>query len=113
MTYRLFIDDEREANLADDETMIIARTSAEAIMYMISLGCPSYISFDHDLGIDPKSNIEDTAFEVVKWMVDYDIEEFQSFIPKDFEFYVHSQNPVGKKKIENYLTQYLSLFPRS
>lgn len=106
MTYRLFIDDEREANLKDDDVMVLARTSKEAIDYMVALGCPEYISFDHDLGGD------DTALKIVKWMIDTDIEETQSFIPDGFKFYVHSQNPIGKENIEAMLTRYLAMFPR-
>lgn len=29
--------------------------------------------------------------------------------PADFKFYVHSQNYVGKKNIEEYLTSYLNV----
>jgi len=95
---RLYIDDIRDPKGDFD---FVARTSKEAIEYMIRYGCPDFISFDHDLGG------YDTALEVVKMMIELDLDMENEFIPRDFTFYVHSANPVGKANIEGYLNTYL------
>jgi hypothetical protein len=95
---RLYIDDIRNPKGIFDH---IARTSEDAMEWMIRNGCPTEISFDHDLGGD------DTAMIVVKWMVDMDLNTDGDFIPEEFTFYVHSANPIGKLNIEGYLNNYL------
>lgn len=106
MTYRLFIDDERYPP-DDGNHWVIVRTSAEAISYVDEHGCPDYISFDHDLGGD------DTAVVFLKWFINRDLDHWEesnsSFIPGTFDFYVHSQNPVGAKRIKSELNSYLDL----
>ena len=93
----LYIDDERNPKTQRDWEIV--RTSSEAINYMTKNGCPNYISFDHDLGGD------DTSMIIVKWMVERDLDK--PFIPNDFEFNVHSANPVGAANITGYLNAYL------
>ena len=104
MTWKLFIDDER---FPIDENQVIARSVNEAIALMETNGCPIEINFDHDLGFNVNS-----GFDLVKWMVEKDLDENQTFIPSEFKFYVHSQNPVGAKNIESYLLNYLEVYPR-
>lgn len=94
---RLYIDDIRTPKTDNWE---IVRTSQEAIIFMAENGCSNYISFDHDLGGD------DTSMKVVHWMIEKDLEE-GNFIPDNFEFNVHSANPVGVKNIEGLLNNYL------
>lgn len=98
MSYRMFIDDLREPPL--EHSWVIARNSADAWGYMQRYGCPSVISFDHDLGGD------DTAMLVVKRMVALDLDTGGAFIPADFVFKVHSANPIGARNIEGYLLGY-------
>jgi len=82
---RLFIDDERFPVDADWK---IVRTSQAAIEFMANHGWPSYISFDHDLGGD------DTSRRVVNWMIEQALDGlYRGPMP---EYYVHSQNPVGR-----------------
>lgn len=100
MTWNLFIDDERFPP-DDGKEWIICRTRPEVYAAIHSKGIPSYISFDHDLGED-----EGTGFDIAKMIVDMDLDEYR-IIPEDFDFYVHSQNPVGKKNIELLLVNYL------
>jgi hypothetical protein len=95
---RLYIDDIRFPKTEFD---FIARSSLSAIQYMDSEGCPDYISFDHDLGGD------DTAMIVVKWMIKRDLDNNGGFIPDNFEFNVHTANPVGGANISGYLNSYL------
>ena len=100
--YRLFIDDERMAALKDGEMIHIVRDYDEAVMIMESLGCPKFISFDHDLGEKSKD-----GYEIAKWIVEKDMDENGGFIPETFQYYVHSQNPIGKGNIEGILENYL------
>lgn len=96
--YKLFIDDLRTPPSA---SWYVARNSDQAIRTLLSLGCPSEISFDHDLGG------EDTAMKVVHWLIDQDMNNQGQFIPPDFQYLVHSANPVGKANIEGLLSGYL------
>ena len=95
--YTLYLDDIRNPQ---GEFDFIARTSNEAMRIMEANDCPEFISFDHDLGGD------DTAMRVVKYMVENDLDE-PGWIPTNFEFNVHSANPVGAANIEGYLNAYL------
>ena len=98
--YKLFIDDEREpAKIKFDH---IARDYKETMKIFDKNGCPAYISFDHDLGSNSK-----TGFDIVKDMVERDLDKNGRWIPKNFDYYVHSANPVGKKNIEGLLDNYL------
>ena len=96
---RLYIDDIRNPKTIGWN---IKRTSQDAIDFMEVSGCPEYISFDHDLGGD------DTAMVVVKYMVNRDLDEGGKFIPLNFEFNVHSANPVGTENINSYLNSYFN-----
>ena len=95
----LYIDDIRDPK---DDYNYIARSTSDAIFIMKTIGCPEYISFDHDLGGD------DTAMEIVKWMVQRDLDRCGNWIPDDFTFNVHSANPVGAANIKGYLNAYLN-----
>lgn len=99
--WKMFIDDERFP-VKEDE-FIIVRTVEQAIDKIKELGCPDFISFDHDLG----DNIP-TGFDLAKYLVETDLNHNGSFIPNDFDYYVHSANPVGKKNISGLLDGYLS-----
>ena len=61
---RLFIDDLRQP---PDELWVAVRSSTQAINWLTKHGCPTEISFDHDLGGD------DTAMQVVHWMIERDM----------------------------------------
>ncbi len=99
MRYRLYIDDEWTPNL--EEFDFIARSYLEAVEMMAMYGCPSYVSFDHDLGGDH------TGYDIARTMIEIDMESGGRFIPKDFEFNVHSANPVGAENIRSLLNNYL------
>ena len=96
--WQLFLDDERFPD--DILGWMFARSVDKAIELCNIYGCPSFISFDHDLGEVL------TGKDFACWLVGRDLDEQFKFIPDDFDFYVHSQNPVGAKNIHDYLTQY-------
>ena len=96
----LFLDDIR--NPPEGREWTIARNYDEALAYAQVHGCPSYISFDHDLG---EADAE-TGYNFAQWLVEQDLEN-PGFIPEDFSFYVHSANPVGAENIRSLLNSYL------
>jgi hypothetical protein len=124
MTWRLFLDDDCDGVRRPDITVdnpawrvrmnlpavppdqthlgawVLARSAEEAVALMKAHGMPSFISFDHDLcdGLD--------AISVVHWMIELDLE--QPSIPNDFDFEVHSGNPVGRTNIKGLLYGYLT-----
>jgi len=101
--YSLFIDDERDPPRNDGRNWVVAR-DWEAVMMMLRIhGMPGFISFDHDLGIDNHS-----GHDIAKFLIELDMGGDSDFeIPEEFDFYVHSQNPVGKANIEGLLRNYL------
>jgi hypothetical protein len=96
----MFIDDERFPIESD---WVIVRSVDDAIQVISERGIPNFISFDHDLGDHAK-----TGYDLAKHLVEIDMDEIHK-IPDGFSFYVHSQNPTGKKNIESYLDNYLKV----
>lgn len=99
---KLFIDDLREPY---DDDFVVVRSYAEAVGWLRKNGCPDFISFDHDLGSEDGLD----GIDVVKWMVNMDLNSKGTFIPEDFEFNVHSANPIGAGNIEGLLDNYLAV----
>lgn len=96
----LFLDDIRNPDycITDPEVMentVIARSSHEAIELIGEMGMPAHIFFDHDLGGD------DTAMNLVHWMIEKDIDE--DILKPGFTFSIHSSNPVGADNISGAL----------
>lgn len=86
----------------------------EFVEWIQKNGLPDIISFDHDLADEHYEYIseekyhqreykEKTGYDCAKWLVDYCIDNSLQ-LPK---FTVHSQNPVGAKNINSYLTNFL------
>lgn len=97
---KLYIDDIRDPKTDD---FIVVRSYAEAIGWLRKNGCPDYISFDHDLG----SNDGLDGIDVAKWMVNRDLNMDGEFIPEDFDYNVHSANPIGAENINGLFDNYL------
>lgn len=95
----LYIDDERTPKT--DLPWHITRSYEDATNIIRENGIPSYISFDHDLGTGL------SGYDIAKWIVEQDLDGTLS-IPTDFQFNVHSANPVGRRNIECLLDSYLS-----
>jgi len=89
------------------ESEIIKFATVEGAQdYIESHGCPEFISFDNYL----MRELE--GIDLAKWLVEKDMND-PSFLPKDFNFFVHSQNPIAKERIYSYLGQYLTFKDRS
>lgn len=108
MTWKLFIDDEREP-IGDDWK--VARSWYDVGNLLYEHGMPNFISFDHDLGENKV-----TGYDIAKYLCLMDMNRHKDDqfgrrypFPEDFDFYVHSQNPVGKENIEKYMNSYLNL----
>ncbi len=118
MTWNLFLDDEREMSDVTwapwqirekyrNEEWVIARSYGDAMVEVLNRGFPKFVSFDHDLGQ------KYSGFDLAKQLVENDIisgdrESRQAYkFSTDFDYYVHSQNPIGKKNIEGLLDNYM------
>lgn len=118
--WKLFIDDERIPNQKYSEIKVflsrlsfrlfnvnifpwflVARNCEEAKKYVEVLGCPQHISFDHDLGC----YLDETGYDFTKWLVNMVMDGKIEF-PEDFEYHIHSANPVGRANIHGYLNSY-------
>lgn len=101
---KLYLDDIREPK-SDD--FVIVRSFEDAIKFVEANGIPEFISFDHDLGCDEEGNILKSGYDFAKWLVDSDINK-EFIFPDNFDFNVHSANPIGRNNIESILNNYLS-----
>lgn len=111
MTWQLFIDDERnpmdvkwgtweDQALYRDGEWIIARDWNEVLELVVSIGFPQMISFDHDLGDSQKTGYE--IAQLLSFMVMDGVK-----LPQDFQFRVHSKNPVGAENIRSYMNSFM------
>lgn len=103
--WKLYLDDLRSP---EKDGFMIARTVAEAQEFINRWGMPEFISFDHDLGIDDMGNLLPDGYDFAKWLVKMDMDR-EITLPKNFEFEVHSKNPVGAENIRHYLDSYMRL----
>lgn len=92
---KIFLDDERYPP-NDGTTWVIIRTYEEFCNHIKRYGCPTFISFDHDLGIS-YDGYDCAKFLGEAWMnKELDLTGLEAF-------YVHSQNPVGAHNINIYM----------
>ncbi len=99
---KLYIDDLRDPI---NEELIVLRSYAEAVGWMRKNGCPTFISFDHDLG----SNDGLDGIDIIKWMINMDLNTNGTFIPSNFTFHIHSANIIGAENMKILLNNYLEL----
>lgn len=109
----LFLDDLRTPDQAGvgypvDELMIIARSMDDAIFYVMRYGIPRVIHFDHDLAEEHyiKGYGDKTGYDFARWLCDYILDNDLDF-PKNFQYAVHSMNPVGREKIISYMNTFM------
>lgn len=120
MKYNMFIDDQVYEINTDtgcpfrdpkdyypEQVFVLCESFAKAIEFIENNGCPTFISFDHDLGCDDQGIELMNGYDLAKWLVEADLNSNGAFIPKDFAFQVHSKNPIGKANIINLLSNYL------
>ena len=100
VTWAIYIDDERTPKTGSYEWAVV-RSVEDAKALIVERGCPTYISFDHDLGEDCA-----TGFDFAKWLVESDLDG-KITIPRDFLFNVHSANPAGAANIRGLMVGYL------
>lgn len=98
--HALFIDDERYPKTKTRKWRII-RSADQAMTHIIKYGCPNYISFDNDL----QRELE--GIDLVRWLIELDLDNDFKIIPQDFEFNVHSANGPAANLIKSKLEQYL------
>lgn len=130
MSYHLFLDDER---MPQDVTWVslplapmgIVRNYDQFVEQITTYAIPKFVTFDHDLADEHyqamlKDNdsytafIDDdmggmnvtfdygkemTGFDCAKWLIQYCIDQNHKFP----EYQVHSMNPVGSKRIHDYI----------
>lgn len=117
MGYNLFIDDQiddinqdtgiaiRDPKKIDPSREYIGVKTVEAAIDLIeSRGCPDFISFDHDLGLDANGVPMETP-ALAHWLVEKDLDN-PGFIPDHFDYQIHSANLYAKNNLailENYL----------
>jgi hypothetical protein len=91
---------------------IIVRDYNQFVEHIIENGLPYFIAFDHDLADEHydyddvktgKEYKEKTGLDCAKWLVDHCIDNNLD-LP---QYFVHSQNPVGKDNIIGYFESYL------
>ncbi len=88
-------------DIMEQSDVVMFTTVEGAIDFIQTNGCPSFISFDNDL----QRNLE--GIDLAKWLIEQDLDN-PGFIPKDFQFFVHSQNSVAASRLVSLLDQYLS-----
>jgi hypothetical protein len=120
MGYHLFLDDDRTPDgvtwvkipqhRPPEHTVpwMLARSYHTFIQHVLDYGVPAYVSFDHDLGDnayaaavrgDEDYQGEKTGFDCAMWLVNYCHDNDLQFP----QFQVHSMNPIGAKKIRDYI----------
>lgn len=115
MSWKLFIDDERDPldvkwgswqdqALYRDTDWIIARDLPEVTEIILSLGMPEMISFDHDLGYNKA-----TGYDIAKMLVELVMDSCDKYqFSENFQYMVHSKNPVGAQNIKSYLDNFMA-----
>lgn len=117
--YKLFLDDERLPSHVKWVTLpngpwVVVRNYDHFVKYIMQHGLPSFVTFDHDLGIEHyaqgfsgttptyENYKEKTGYECVKWLVEYCMNNNLEFP----EYQVHSMNSIGGKNIRSYIESY-------
>lgn len=129
MKKRLFLDDFRRPldaynlvaaseakyyTLDEEKNWAVVKNYGEFKAWLLLNGVPDFVSFDHDLadihyempfedwneGSSEQLGVEETGMDCAKFLVDLCVSEGVKF-PK---FNVHSQNPVGRRNIQEYIT---------
>lgn len=114
--YVLWLDDYRVPhgdflNVAQDLSaeLVIVKNYDEFVRTIQARGCPTLISFDHDLADEHYAgdfSREKTGMDCARWFGEWLLDD-PTHLPNNFGFTVHSMNPVGAENIRSYLIQAL------
>lgn len=103
MTWKLWLDDDGlNVNTPERHApggFSLALSSAQAIKLVEANGPPFFMDLDHDLGKLQDGN-DDTAMLFLKWLSEH-------FPDAEFEYEIHSKNPVGRANIKSYLDSWI------
>jgi hypothetical protein len=104
---KLFLDDLRTIDMvyppSSEAEFDIVRSYIQFVEYLTTKGLPTLISFDNDLGLDESGDIAPDGYAAAKWLV------YESGIDlRDFEFKVHSANPIAAAQIRGLLNNYIN-----
>lgn len=97
MIWYLFLDDERYPATGGAVIPTIARNVNDAMWLIQTYGMPNHMSLDHDLG-DRRMDGMDFLKTLHHFMLDNDVK-----FPFTFNYYIHSQNPIGAKNMDLFL----------
>lgn len=122
--YNLFLDDDPERiphKLAWIELPLvewtIVRNYKQFVETILQKGLPQRVSFDHDLADEHyaeylssvrdgkfsyKNVKEKTGYHCCKWLIEYCLKKSLSFP----EYYIHTQNPIGRANIQSLIDSY-------
>ena len=103
MTWKLWLDDDA-LNVVTPERhapggYTYALSSAQAIKLVEENGPPFFMDLDHDLGLLQNGDC-DTAMIFLKWLLN-------TYPDAEFEYEIHSKNPVGRANIKSYIDSYV------
>ena len=101
MIWTLFLDDERTPTWDLGPDVLVARTCDQARELVNEFGCPSVISFDHDLGTP------ETGLSFLWWLIDEDLDD-RLDLATVTRVIVHSMNPTRAKNIAELWNGYAS-----
>lgn len=98
--WKMFLDDERQPV---GTKWVVVRSYDEFVSCLRHrANAPTFISFDHDLGG------EKSGKDCAQYLIERDLDEDGDYLPRNFGYYVHSQNPVGAENIRGLLDHYLA-----
>jgi hypothetical protein len=69
------------------------------------LGFDIYDTNEHGIIVMTEESKDPSGYDFAKWLIEQDMNN--QTMPKDFNFSVHSKNPVGAENIRSILTNYL------
>ena len=108
MSYRIWLDDQSydpdtpdrhcPDDIDEEFPWRVSVSSQEAIKLFDTYGVPTFIDFDHDLGVDAEGK-EDTAKTVCKYL-------FEHYPDAEILYNIHSANPDGYKWIDSYMSSW-------
>ena len=104
--YILFLDDERHpSNMTPGIPVVIARSFDDFVAAILCHDIPVEIHFDHDLGLGKNGH------DCARWLTEHlVINELD--LPEGFQYFIHSQNPIGARNIDQTMKDLLRNLPR-